>query len=634
MKFGYLLILMLCVSTLFGTKPLVVNENYKGYIGTSMSYYIDPSGSLDFENVFKLYESDRFVPNDEPIYAQSSPIPVYWFTFELKSEIDKEVWINVNNSNLSKIEFYKLSADNTILSHTTSGSTYPDSTRFHDCYTFWYPVVEAKDTNTYRYFIAATASLTMEMPVELGTFQELSLRERTSDYFTLFFMGAMIIMFLYNVVIFFFTRDNVYGYYSFCILGIIFGTTFLNNYPLLEEIVGKTITHEYTAAWLWTNLIGIGMFAIEYLKIKKRYPSLYKVILFELSLFLLYAVLNLFIPVKFLSTSFQILVVVFYLTCLYTAYYFVIKLRDSRAVLYSVGWSFVMLGGFIFLLVINGFVRYTVVSRNIMYLGVLIEVLLFSIALASSLNKLKEKHLKLNLILEQANQSLKQNNESLDSFNYHVSHDLKTVLNNSRGLARMIEKYNLKKDHTKIAEITEKLKVVTRNGAETVHSFLTLGKINSIFQNENATYIDVETELRGVVENHNLKDEIEVIVLKNEVGQMPFHYKAFESLFLNLFTNSIKYNNRMPKAEIQFFNEAKNWIVFYKDNGVGIDLEAHGERLFGLFHRGDYSDETEGTGIGLFTVKKIVENYGGVIDVESELGKGTLFIMRFPKPRD
>ena len=242
--------------------------------------------------------------------------------------------------------------------------------------------------------------------------------------------------------------------------------------------------------------------------------------------------------------------------------------------------------------------------------------------------------MKLNLILEQANLSLKQNNESLDSFNYHVSHDLKTVLNNSRGLARMIEKYNLKRDHEKIAEITEKLKNVTRNGAETVHSFLTLGKINSIFQNENATYIDVESELRGVIENHNLKDEIGVVVLKNEVGQMPFHFKAFESLFLNLFTNSIKYNNRMPKAEIQFFNEAKNWIIFYKDNGVGIDLETHGERLFGLFHRGDYSNEIEGTGIGLFTVKKIVENYGGVIDVESELGKGTLFIMRFPKPHD
>ena len=66
-------------------------------------------------------------------------------------------------------------------------------------------------------------------------------------------------------------------------------------------------------------------------------------------------------------------------------------------------------------------------------------------------------------------------------------------------------------------------------------------------------------------------------------------------------------------------------ILTFKDNGEGIDLEKFGSRLFTPFTR--FNTEQEGKGIGLYIVKKMIEKNGGKIEVESEIGKGTTFII-------
>ena len=87
----------------------------------------------------------------------------------------------------------------------------------------------------------------------------------------------------------------------------------------------------------------------------------------------------------------------------FDAYYFMWFLKDSRATLYAVGWTIMMLGGIIYLSVINGLIPYTTLCRNMMYFGVMSEVLIFSIALARRLNRLKAEQEDLNKSLEQTN---------------------------------------------------------------------------------------------------------------------------------------------------------------------------------------------------------------------------------------
>jgi signal transduction histidine kinase len=92
----------------------------------------------------------------------------------------------------------------------------------------------------------------------------------------------------------------------------------------------------------------------------------------------------------------------------------------------------------------------------------------------------------------------------------------------------------------------------------------------------------------------------------------------------NLVANAIKFIDRETSPKIHIGMEVRDGenIFFVKDNGIGIAPEFH-ERIFGLFNKLDQF--SEGTGIGLTLVKRIVEVHGGRIWVESEVGKGATF---------
>jgi len=99
----------------------------------------------------------------------------------------------------------------------------------------------------------------------------------------------------------------------------------------------------------------------------------------------------------------------------------------------------------------------------------------------------------------------------------------------------------------------------------------------------------------------------------------------------NLIDNAAKYmgDQITPLIEIGQHGEDDNKYIFYiKDNGMGIAPEYH-QRVFGLFNKLDA--KTEGTGVGLALVKRIIEVHGGRIWVESEAGKGSVFYFTLPK---
>jgi len=98
----------------------------------------------------------------------------------------------------------------------------------------------------------------------------------------------------------------------------------------------------------------------------------------------------------------------------------------------------------------------------------------------------------------------------------------------------------------------------------------------------------------------------------------------------NLIDNATKYmgNQAHPQIEIGHDGEQEGQPVFYmKDNGMGIDPQFH-ERVFGLFNKLD--PKSDGTGVGLALVKRIIEVHGGQVWVESEVGKGSTFFFTLP----
>ena len=111
-----------------------------------------------------------------------------------------------------------------------------------------------------------------------------------------------------------------------------------------------------------------------------------------------------------------------------------------------------------------------------------------------------------------------------------------------------------------------------------------------------------------------------------EVLSLPAY---MESIILNFATNAIKYRSPEREPILRFEAVKKNEYIelSIEDNGMGIDLEKYGEKLFGMyktFHR-----KEDAKGIGLFITKNQIEALGGKIEVESEVNKGTVFTIFF-----
>jgi signal transduction histidine kinase len=104
-------------------------------------------------------------------------------------------------------------------------------------------------------------------------------------------------------------------------------------------------------------------------------------------------------------------------------------------------------------------------------------------------------------------------------------------------------------------------------------------------------------------------------------------------LFDNLIGNALKYRlpDRNPKIEIGWRSEEKNYRIWIRDNGIGMEPKDY-ERVFAMFQRLVTREQYEGTGIGLAVSRKIVERHGGKIWVESKPGEGSCFFISLPKP--
>ena len=135
----------------------------------------------------------------------------------------------------------------------------------------------------------------------------------------------------------------------------------------------------------------------------------------------------------------------------------------------------------------------------------------------------------------------------------------------------------------------------------------------------------VEKNISALLQEKNVKYNFEIPEDLN-ITAVPAY---LESILLNLLTNSIKYSspNRRPEINITTIIKNENIILNFSDNGQGIDLIRHGEKLFGMYKT--FHEHEDAKGIGLFITKNQIEAMNGSIKVISEVDKGTTFILTF-----
>lgn len=222
--------------------------------------------------------------------------------------------------------------------------------------------------------------------------------------------------------------------------------------------------------------------------------------------------------------------------------------------------------------------------------------------------------------------ALKKKNDDLERFAYSAAHDLKSPLANISGLSDFfIENYRDTIDEDGL-EVVNLIKSSSHKLKEMIDNLLLYSKSSSL-DKENCSEVFIADLKKDFTNLYVFKNSC-VITFKSSINSICVNKVAFEQILNNLVTNSIKYTDKEKiKIEIIITEEHDFYKIIVTDNGIGISKENQ-KVIFNLFTVVDSVDRfgVKGTGIGLATVKKLIEDLGGAIKVESKVGAGSKFI--------
>ena len=221
---------------------------------------------------------------------------------------------------------------------------------------------------------------------------------------------------------------------------------------------------------------------------------------------------------------------------------------------------------------------------------------------------------------------LESKNSELEQFTYTVSHDLKAPIITIKGFLGFLVKDALSGNVKRLGADIQRISDATDKMYKLLNDLLELSRIGRLMNQP--TTIKLTELIHEACELLQGRLRERGVCVRVEDG-LPCIYGDRQRLLQviqNLLDNSAKFMGTQvkPCVEIGLRGYENNKSVIYvRDNGVGIAPEYH-ERIFGLFNRLD--PKSEGTGVGLALVKRIVEFHGGRIWVESEVGKGSTFL--------
>jgi signal transduction histidine kinase len=228
--------------------------------------------------------------------------------------------------------------------------------------------------------------------------------------------------------------------------------------------------------------------------------------------------------------------------------------------------------------------------------------------------------------LEEAANSLRRSNKSLEQFAYVVSHDLQEPLRTVSSYVQLLERRYAGSLDDGADEFIGFTVDATKRMQRMIQGLLELSRVGS--ENLDRGEVDLNSVLDDVFANLDAAmDESDAMVHCPRLPTVTADRNMMQQLFQNLIQNAIKYRHpdRAPEIHLDVVGHPDHWRFSIRDNGRGI-AQQYLKRVFDIFNRvAQSSDGVDGRGIGLAICKHIVLNHGGEIGVESVEGEGTTF---------
>lgn len=228
--------------------------------------------------------------------------------------------------------------------------------------------------------------------------------------------------------------------------------------------------------------------------------------------------------------------------------------------------------------------------------------------------------------LETVTGELQQQNKQLNEFAHIISHNLRAPVGNIQALISLLSDDSSMEEYKLVFQNLQKTSVNLR---DTLNELLDLLRVNKAHERTPLRFEDILTKVKEDLMGEILNTNAWIVA---DFGACPVvnYYKPYlESIILNLLSNALKYRHPQRDPEVRFETLLINGkpVLRVRDNGLGIDLAKHGDKIFGL--RRVFHGNSDAHGVGLFLTRTQVEAMGGKITVQSVVDQGTTFIIEF-----
>lgn len=239
-----------------------------------------------------------------------------------------------------------------------------------------------------------------------------------------------------------------------------------------------------------------------------------------------------------------------------------------------------------------------------------------------------------NVELMQKNQELMRINRDLDNFVYAASHDLKSPVVNLEGLIGEL-KQEMGAEQVKYAELLPWIDDALLNLKKIIGELAEVTRIDRDVQTQEEINLeDLIREVKDSLRDKILSNQVQITADFSLAPSISYSRKNLRSILFNLLSNAIKYahGDRIPEIRIQtqYWPADELVSLTVTDNGLGIPQNQK-DKIFSMFRR--VHTHVEGSGVGLYLVKKILENQGDWIEVESVEGLGSSFNVFFKQKK-
>ncbi|SDB80979.1 Signal transduction histidine kinase [Pelagirhabdus alkalitolerans] len=596
----------------------------------------DRDGAFSIDDVTTGNLSEAFMPADDIEQQTGFFDTSTWVRFEVDNQSSQQEWIlEFAFPLIYDLQLFVEENDEMVLLHHT-GSDFPHHQREIDHRHFIFELsIQPGESKTY-YAVAAGGG---DLHPPINIWDHDAFVEKSQNEFTLLgiFYGAIFVMILYNLFVFFSLRMKSYLYYVLVITCTLFAKMSINGIAF-QYIWPNAPAWNRTATPFWVGLacIFILIFTNVFLDAENYLPTFKKV---YAPLIVLNSLIIISIPFsQYLSLYFMVIGSFFTFITVLSTSLLCLKRGARQARFYVVGWFIFLTGVFITILERLVVLPYSIFTEYAGQIAITMEVVLLSFALADNINIMREEKAIAEKKAQESQQlaldNLKKTDKLKDEFLAITSHELRTPLYGIIGIAESLDE-GISGELS--PDMKKQLSLIISSG----HRLMDL--VNEILDFSELKYNALKLQLKPVSINGVV--DIVIALSRPLLKEKPIHINndiheqlpavradeyRLQQIFYNLVNNAIKYTDE-GTITLSATVDKHDLTVFISDTGQGISDDEL-ETIFHPFKQGDASTTRKmgGLGIGLNITKDLVTLHDGHLDVQSDRGEGTTISISLP----